>query len=75
MLSLIGALPARRRPHVAGRATGRADVPPTHLSYRDVAATVAAGVMTLDGGAFRLLDSVSGAQAMDIIGRLEALAR
>lgn len=75
VLSLIGAL----RPAVARKWQDTrpvvADVPPAHLSYADVAAAVASGVMALDGGAFRLLDPVSGAQAMDIIGRLEALAR
>jgi hypothetical protein len=36
---------------------------------------VAAGVMTLSGGNFELLRPVSGAEVVDIISRLEALAR
>jgi tetratricopeptide (TPR) repeat protein len=51
------------------------DVAPAHLSYPAVSAAVAAGVMTLSGGNFELLRPVSGAEAVDIISRLEALAR
>jgi tetratricopeptide (TPR) repeat protein len=51
------------------------DVAPTHLSYPAVSAAVAAGVMTLSNGNFELLRPVSGAEAVDIISRLEALAR
>jgi hypothetical protein len=36
---------------------------------------VASGVMPLEGGAFRLLDTVRGPEAMDVILRLETLAR
>jgi tetratricopeptide (TPR) repeat protein len=52
-----------------------ADVAPTHLSYPAVSVSVASGVMGLEGGAFGLLEPVTGAQAVDVIGRLEALAR
>ena len=52
-----------------------ADVAPTHLSYPAVSVSVAAGVMSLEGGAFGLLEPVTGAQAVDVINRLEALAR
>ena len=51
------------------------DVASTHLSYPAVSAVVAAGVMPLSGGNFELLRPVSGAEAMEIISRLEALAR
>jgi len=51
------------------------DVPSTHLSYPAVAVAVASGVMTLSNGNFELLRGVSGAEAMDIVSRLEALAR
>lgn len=51
------------------------DVPSTHLSYPAVAAAVASGVMPLSNGNFELLRGVSGAEAMDTITRLEALAR
>jgi tetratricopeptide (TPR) repeat protein len=50
------------------------DVAPTHLSYPAVSAAVASGVMPLNGGNFELLRSVSGAEALDVISRLEALA-
>jgi tetratricopeptide (TPR) repeat protein len=51
------------------------DVAPSHLSYPAVSAVVAAGVMPLANGNFELLRPVSGAEAMDIVSRLEALAR
>ena len=51
------------------------DVSPAHLTYPAVSAVVAAGVMPLSGGNFDLLRAVSGAEALEIIGRLEALAR
>jgi tetratricopeptide (TPR) repeat protein len=52
-----------------------ADVPAGHLSYGAVSAAVAAGVMPLSGNNFDLLRPVTGAEALEIIGRLEALAR
>ena len=51
------------------------DVAPAHLSYPAVSAAVAAGVMPVSNGNFDLLRPVSGAEAMDIFTRLEALAR
>jgi tetratricopeptide (TPR) repeat protein len=51
------------------------DVPSTHLSYPAVSMAVASGVMPLTNGNFELLRPVTGAEAMEIIGRLEALAR
>ena len=51
------------------------DVPPSHLSYPAVSTVVAAGVMPLSSGNFDLLRAVSGSELMDIISRLEALAR
>ncbi len=52
------------------------DVAPDHLSYPAIAAVVAAGVMPLDaGGLFRASRPVTGAEALDLIGRLEQLAR
>ncbi len=51
------------------------DVGSAHLSYPAVSAAVASGVMPLNGGNFELLRGVSGSEVMDIIGRLEALAR
>jgi len=56
--------PPRPRPPIA-------DVGPDHLRYADVAAAVAAGVMTLDGGLFRPSRVVSGAEALEVVRRLE----
>jgi tetratricopeptide (TPR) repeat protein len=50
-----------------------ADVPPGHLAYPAVRRAVAAGVMRLDGDAFRLLQPVTGADLAAIVGRLEGL--
>lgn len=51
------------------------DVPSGHLSYPAVSVAVASGVMPLANGGFDVLRPVSGADAFDIAGRLEALAR
>jgi hypothetical protein len=53
-----------------------ADVPPGHLSYPSVSAAVAAGVMPLtEHGTFQLLRPVTGAEVVEVVSRLEALAR
>ena len=75
VLSLVEALkPAAAARWQNARVTV-SDVAPTHLSYPAVSVAVASGVMPLDGGAFRLLDPVKGSEAIDVVGRLEALAR
>lgn len=52
------------------------DVPPGHLSYPSVSAAVAAGVMPLtDTATFQLLRPVSGAEIVEVVTRLEALAK
>ena len=52
------------------------DVPPGHLSYQAVTTAVAAGVLPLgDSGAFQLLRPVTGAEVVDAVSRLEALAK
>ena len=51
------------------------DIPPSHLGYPAVAAVVAAGAMGLEDGAFRPSRVVTGAEAIDVVGRLEVLAR
>jgi len=75
LLTLIAAT----RPEVAKKWQGARiainDVGSTHLSYPAVSSAVASGVMPLVAGNFELLRGVSGAEAMDIISRLEALAR
>jgi tetratricopeptide (TPR) repeat protein len=53
-----------------------ADLPPDHLGYPAAALVVAAGVMPLlDGSTFRPMRPVTGAEAIDIVTRLEGLAR
>lgn len=75
VLSLIGAL----RPAAAAKwlnaKVAVSDVPPSHLSYPAVSVAVASGVMPLEGGAFGLLQPVTGSEAMDVVSRLETLAR
>ena len=51
------------------------DVGSTHLSYPAVSVAVASGVMPLTAGNFDLLRPVSGAEIIDVMTRLEALAR
>lgn len=51
------------------------DMSPAHLSYPAAARAVSSGVMqTLEGGAFQLSRPVSGAEAEQVVDRLEALA-
>jgi tetratricopeptide (TPR) repeat protein len=66
--------PARARVWQSANVT-ITDVAPGHLSYPAVSQAVASGVMTLEGGAFQLLRPVSGAEAVEVVSRLEALAR
>ena len=75
MLTLIGAMKPQLAKKWQATKVQIADVPSGHLSYTAVSAAVASGVMPLSGGNFDLLRPVSGAEAMEIIGRLEALAR
>ena len=75
LLALIGAVkPQLAAKWQATRVTIN-DVGSSHLSYPAVSAAVASGVMPLSDGNFDLLRSVSGPEIMDIIGRLEALAK
>jgi hypothetical protein len=53
-----------------------ADVSSSHLSYPAVSQAVAAGIMPLNGtGAFELLRPVTGAELVEIVGRIEALTK
>jgi len=53
-----------------------ADMPPSHLVYPAAAAAVAAGVMPLvDGMRFDVNRTVTGAEAVDVVNRLQALLR
>jgi hypothetical protein len=53
-----------------------ADLPASHLGYPAAAMTVGADVMPLvDGGFFRPTRVVPGSEALDVIHRLEVLAR
>ena len=52
------------------------DVPPGHLSYPSVSVAVASGVMPLtETGTFQLLRPVSGAESVEVVTRLETLAK
>lgn len=75
LLALIGERhPALARDWALGRPR-IADLPPTHLGYPAAATVVSAGVMPLLDGMFRPSRPVSGAEAIDVMGRLEGLAR
>jgi tetratricopeptide (TPR) repeat protein len=79
IVSRVLTLIATVRPEAAAKWKGArlkiSDVSPAHLSYPAVSAAVASGVMPLDGGAFHLLRPVSGAEAIDVAARVEALSR
>lgn len=71
VLGLLGSQvprPMRREPIT--------DLPADHLSYPAAAAAVASGILPLlEGGVFRPARVVTGAEAVEAIGRLEALAK
>jgi tetratricopeptide (TPR) repeat protein len=80
MSRLLALVPGRRPPATGGAGTSWApriaDLPPTHLGYPAAAAVVAAGLMPLvEGDAFHPSRVVSGAEAIDVLSRFEALAR
>lgn len=75
LLGLVGAAKSDLLKKWQATNTTVNDVPPGHLSYPYVSQAVAAGVMPLSGGNFDLLRTVSGAEAIEIIGRIESLAR
>jgi tetratricopeptide (TPR) repeat protein len=70
---------AAKNPAVRKRITEQptiADMPTTHLVYPAAAVAVAAGVMPLaEGQRFEVNRAVTGAEAVDVIDRLQALAR
>ena len=51
-----------------------ADVPRSHLAYPAVAQAIGAGVLGLSGGEFHLARPVSGAEAIEAVERLRAIA-
>jgi tetratricopeptide (TPR) repeat protein len=75
LLNLIAA----RRPQLAkgwiGARPPIADMGPGYLNYPAVGTAVASKVMPLVDGAFRPSRPVSGAEAVEVIGRVEVLAR
>ena len=70
---------AQRQPDLRPRLSERpkiADMAPAHLNYPAVAAAVSTGVVPLlDGQRFQTTRPVSGAEAVETIDRLRALAR
>lgn len=75
VLSLIAALHPERAARWQSAPIEVSDVAPTHLSYPAVSMAAASGVMPLENAAFDLLRAVTGAEAADVVERLEALAR
>lgn len=74
-LTLIAAQKPRLAEKWQGAQLSINDLPPAHLAYPAVSAAVASGVMRLlPDGTFQLLRPVTGAEALEIVGRLEALA-
>ena len=77
-VSRIVALMAAGNPALRAHLTARppiADMPPGHLNYPAASVAVASGVMPLlDGDRFQVTRPVSGAEALDAISRLRALA-
>jgi tetratricopeptide (TPR) repeat protein len=79
-VSRVLTLVAAEKPRLAARWRDPrpkfADLSPAHLSYPAAARSVSAGVMApLDGDTFQLARPVTGAEALDAVSKLEALAR
>ena len=76
--SRVMAVVAATRPELGSRLAERpqiADMAATHLSYPAVSITVALGIMPLlDGGRFLVAQPVSGAEAIEVVARVRALA-
>ena len=76
VLTLIGATKPAAAKAWQGAKQKIADVPAGHLSYPSVSVAVAAGVMPLaENGTFQLLRPVTGAEVVEVVTRLEALAK
>jgi tetratricopeptide (TPR) repeat protein len=69
---------ARQRPALARQWQGArrqmSDLPPGHLNYPAASVVVSAGVLPLEGDAFKPTRLVTGAEAIEAVARLEALA-
>jgi tetratricopeptide (TPR) repeat protein len=75
LLALVAAQNANRARVWESATPNIADVPPAHLNYPAVSQAVASGVMSLQDGAFDLLRPVTGSEAVQIVSRLETLAK
>jgi tetratricopeptide (TPR) repeat protein len=76
VLQIIGMTQPRRFEEWQRGRPAIADVAPGNLNYSAAALVVTAGVMPLlDGGGFLPARPASGAEALDVIGRLEVLSR
>jgi tetratricopeptide (TPR) repeat protein len=74
LVAMIAAADPAVRARVAQR-PAIADMSPTHLQYDAVVTVVATGVMPLAAdGRFQVSNQVSGAEAVDVIDRVRALA-
>jgi tetratricopeptide (TPR) repeat protein len=74
LVSIIAMTHPELRSRVAER-PAIVDMPPVHLSYPAAAVAITSGVMPLvDGGRFDVARSVTGAEAVEAIARLQALA-
>jgi tetratricopeptide (TPR) repeat protein len=79
-VSRVLALIATEKPRLAGRWRDSrprfSDVAPSHLNYPAVARSVSAGILApLEAEAFQPARTVSGAEALDAVSKLEALYR
>lgn len=74
VLGLIGQGNSGGAARWEGEPVAVSDVAPAHLAYPAVRRAVAAGVLPLEGGVFRLLAPVGGAEVIDAVARLAVLA-
>jgi tetratricopeptide (TPR) repeat protein len=76
-VSRVIGLIARRKPDLQQKMNERpriADMSTAHLNYPAVAVAVSTGVLALTDGRFQVSRQVSGAEAIDAVSRLQAIA-
>ena len=74
MLDLIAAQEPTRAARWSGKSVALVDLPPSHSAFKDVSRAVAAGMLDAQNRAFDPTRLVTGAEAQEMVTRLERLA-
>jgi tetratricopeptide (TPR) repeat protein len=74
VLDLIAAQEPTRAAQWSGKSVPLVDLPPSHSAFKDVSRAVAAGILDAQNRAFDPTRLVTGAEAQEMVTRLERLA-